>query len=163
MNSSADKKQVDPLQQHDPWANFRSAANATAGEKTGVTDPVEVLEKRILSTVMAKLPESMEVETDNTQGRVHELEKHIEELRVGHNQLHQMVREQGHTQGQQIQQLAVQTANIENAVTDQAGKLTQFQGQFRAQIEHQQTQLDTLFKQQMAKLEELISKKQRTE
>lgn len=129
-------------------------------------DPVDALEKRIVSRVMAKLPESMEVDTESTgasQSKLQELEKHIEELRAGHCQLHQIVSEQGQSQGRQIQQLAVQTANIEHAVTDQAGKLTQFQGQFRAQIEHQQTQLDSLFQQQMAKLEELISKKQRTE
>ena len=163
---ASDKKIADPLQQHDPWANFRPTQGPSA-ERGSLPDPVDALEKRIVSRVMAKLPESsMEIDTEAagaSQSKLQELEKHIEELRAGHCQLHQIVSEQGQSQGRQIQQLAAQTANIEHAVTDQAGKLTQFQGQFRAQIEHQQTQLDSLFQQQMAKLEELISKKQRTE
>lgn len=164
--SGSDRKQVDPLQQVDPWANFRPASGHSGMDKASISDPVDVLEQRILTSVMAKMPGSMEVESEpasSSNAKIHELEKHIEELRAGQGQLHQMVCEQGQSQGQQIQQLAVQTANIEHAVSDQAGRLTQFQGQFRAQIEHQQTQLDSLFKQQMAKLEELISKKQRTE
>ena len=165
--SKGDRKPlVDPLQQHDPWANFRSSAAGMATDRINTADPIEVLEQKIVSSVMAKLPGTMEVEVDSAAGssdKIQELENRIEQLSAGQNQLHSMVCEQGQTHGHQIQQLATQTARIENAVADQAGKLTQFQGQFRAQIEHQQTQLDSLFQQQMAKLEELISKKQRTE
>ena len=163
---SEKKGGLDPLQSNDPWANFRGTASGNQSDRPVVADPVAVLEQRIFSSVMAKLPETMEVEAEpamGSHGKIQELEQRIEELSTGQHKIHQMVCEQGQTHGQQIQQLASQSARIEHAVADQAGKLTQFQGQFRAQIEHQQTQLDSLFQQQMAKLEELISKKQRTE
>ena len=49
-------------------------------DKASISDPVDVLEQRILTSVMAKMPGSMEVESEaasSSNAKIHELEKSI--------------------------------------------------------------------------------------
>ena len=156
---------VDPLQVHDPWAAWPRPAGSHPPAVAGTgADPVKELEKNIVAAVMAQLPrESMEVDSslsDDT-GRVGLLEQQVKELRDGQQGLHSMLQEQSRTQSNQIQVLQQQTAHLEHAVADHGHSLTHFQTQFTSQMSQQESRLDSLFRQQMDRLEEMLSKRAR--
>ncbi len=158
--NSHSKGSIDMLQIHDPWANSTQRKGGSSNVPGG-GDPVAALEKKLVETVLAQLPQQqMEVDSSANEealnARVDLLERKVNELHDGQCRIQTVVTEQGKQQGQQIQRL-------EHAVSDNAVKLGSFQTQFQKQLEQQQTQLDGLFKQQMEKLEDLLAKKARKE
>ena len=151
-------KAIDPLQLFDPW---EMSSNSKPNRSSGTQCPTEMLEQKILDAVLARIPkEQMEVdgtyEAQVMADKVQKLESQVRELHDGQSHLHHMVVEQGRSSAQQFNQ-------IEAAVTENATRLGSFQQQFKAQLEQQQSQLDGLFQQQMSRIEDLLSKKQRTE
>ena len=161
-------KGIDILQVNDPW---EQAVNRglTTGPKAAckASDPVEVLEQKVVNAVIAKLPPAaMEVdgrhEDAQLANKVAVLEQQVQELHSNQTKMHALVTEQGHTQSSQIASLQIQSQRMESAISDQAGKLGSFQVQFKQQLERQQGQLDSLFQQQMDKIEDLFQKKART-
>ena len=154
---------VDPLQINDPWANNRAFPTIIPSGLKGANDPLVALENRVIESVLSQLPakpEAMEVD-DGHSGRMDVLERRVQELSDGQNQLHSMLQEQGSSHGSQLQELRNQTGRLEVAVGDQASQMTLFQSQFRAQLEQQQGQLDSLFQQQMSRIEEILKKPRR--
>lgn len=123
-------------------------------------EPLANLEKKVLESVMAKLPkETMEVDGDGAvDRRFQDLEQRVLGLQDGQQQLANRIQEQGTTQGNQIQQLYAQSTRLEASVQDQSVAMGHFQTQFRAQLEQQQGQLDSLFQQQMSRIEEILKK-----
>jgi len=73
-----------------------------------------------------------------------------------------MIQEQGSSHGGQLHELRNQASRLEVAVGDQSTQLGLFQNQFRAQLEQQQGQLDSLFQQQMSRIKDIL-KRQRHE
>ena len=126
-------------------------------------EPLANLEKKVLESVMAKLPkETMEVDGDGVfDRRFQDLEQRVLGLQDGQQQLANRIQEQGTTQRNQIQQLYAQSTRLEASVQDQSVAMGHFQTQFRAQLEQQQGQLDSLFRQQMDRIEELMKKQRR--
>ena len=151
-------KKIDPLQVYDPW-EINSCSKF--GKGGGTNCPADFLEQKVVDAVLARLPKQ-QMDVDSTHesqamaDKVQTLEMQVRELHDGQSHLHQMVVEQGRSNAQQFNQL-------EAAVTDNATRLGNFQHQFKAQLEQQQSQLDSLFQQQMHRIEDLLSKKQRTE
>lgn len=147
---------ADPLQMHDPWA-----VGTRLGVASSSADPVQVIEQKVLDAVLAKLPrETMGIDSemprDQMTARVDFLEKQVMELKEGQHGLHNMVVEQGRTQGHQI-------ASLHSQVSEHNQSLTNFQAQFSTQLAQQETRLDSLFRQQMDRLEDLFTKKARHE
>ena len=159
---STNAKGRDPLQQFDPWASWGKSVNTTMSAPVA-EEPLANLEKKVLESVMAKLPkETMEVDGDGAvDRRFQDLEQRVLGLQDGQQQLANRIQEQGATQGNQIQQLYAQSTRLEASVQDQSVAMGHFQTQFRAQLEQQQGQLDSLFRQQMDRIEELMKKQRR--
>ncbi len=157
---TSQSKGSDPLQQNDPWAAW-SKTPASAASMPVSDAPLATLEKKVFESVMAKLPkEAMEVDDDGAVNqRFKDLEQKVLGLQDGQQQLAQRIQEQGATQGSQIQQLYAQSTRLETTVQEQSAALGQFQSQFRAQLEQQQGQLDSLFRQQMDRIEEILQPK----
>ena len=161
-------KGIDILQVNDPWEQAVNRGIAT-GPKAAckASDPVEVLEQKVVNAVIAKLPPAA-MEVDGRQedvqlaNKVAVLEQQVQELHSNQTKMHALVTEQGQTQSSQIASLQIQSQRMESAISDQAGKLGSFQVQFKQQLERQQGQLDSLFQQQMDKIEDLFQKKPRT-
>ena len=166
--TSTGDRGIDVLQLHDPWEQAVGRGQILSNPQVcKASDPIEVLEKKVVEAVLAKLPASaMEVDGDNQDGvlagKVAFLEQQVQELHSNQNKMHSMICEQGQSQSSQIASLQVQSQRLETAVSDQAGKLGNFQVQFKQQLERQQGQLDALFQQQMDRIEDLFQKKART-
>ena len=154
---------IDPLQVNDPWASSKSASSSLHSSLRGPNDPLVALENRVIESVMSQMParpEAMEVD-DGSAGRIDVLERRVQELTEGQQQLHVMIQDQGSSHGTQLTELRSQTGRLEVAIGDQATQLGLFQSQFRHQLEQQQGQLDTLFQQQMSRIEEILKKPRR--
>ena len=154
---------IDPLQANDPWASSKGHSSIIPSGLRGSADPLVALENRVIESVMSQLPakpESMEVD-DCSVGRIDVLERRVQELTEGQQQLQAMVQDQGSSHGAQLNELRSQTGRLEVAIGDQATQLGLFQSQFRHQLEQQQGQLDTLFQQQMSRIEEILKKPRR--
>lgn len=149
----------DPLQQHDPWAAY-AKPNASSATMSLPEEPMANLEKKVLEAVLAKLPkESMEVDEDGVlEKKFQDMEQRVLTLQEGQQQLQHRLQEQGATHSGQIQQLYVQSQRMEVSIQEQSSALGHFQTQFQAQLEQQQGQLDSLFKQQMNRIEEILKK-----
>lgn len=162
----------DYIQINDPWAKAASRLPAkTASFQIG--NPLEDMAQKVFSDVMAQLPKTaMEVDVDDTtQNRVAALEVKFQELHdqtkafAASSQLHaqettaqmQELRTQVHQQG----------AQFEHAMASQATSMQGFQEsvqeQFRQQVTHQQSMLDSMFNKQMAQFETLLAKRPRQE
>ena len=167
-SGSASSSGVDPLQLNDPWEIYSSKGVSTKpAVSVQATDPTEYLEKKVMEAVLAKLPKpNMEVDDEGGhvqfQQRVEDLESKVNQLHEQQVKLHSQVCEQGQSQHAQIVSLQSQGMRLEQAVSDQATNLGNFQTQFKQQLESQQGQLDSLFKQQMDRIEDLFQKKART-
>ena len=122
---------------------------------------------------MAQLPKSaMEVDTEQgTDQKVAALESQFQELRDQTKALADASQQQAHdtaTQFQEIRgQIHQQGVHFEQAISAQASTLQGFQDtfqeEFRQQVCHQQTMLDTMFSKQMAQFENLLTKRPRQE
>ena len=155
---------TDPLQLNDPWEQHRSGVSSVAAASISVSDPVEVLEKKVMDAVVAKIGiNNMEVDQAEIHGaKVASLEQKVSELQASQSQLHAMVVEQGNRQQTQISALQTQGDRLEVTVHESTCQLESFQEQFQNQIQKQQGQLDALFQQQMDRIESLFQKKART-
>ena len=157
--------QVDPLQIHDPWAvGNRLGASLPVPTIEG-DDPIAVLEQKVLASIEAKLPEMSSKKEEAVAARVEVLEQQVKVLSEQQTQLHGVVQEQGRQHQQQIAQVQHQGHQLENAMKHNNEQLVSFQSKFWAQLEHQQSHLDSLFQDQMGRIEQLInvSKKPRKE
>ena len=155
---------VDPLQVHDPWA-AHSARRVSGGGSHGPC-PIEALEQKVIDAVIAKMPkDQMEVDSkdDGMEARVHLLERKVTELHEGQCRFQATSSEQSKQQCHQIQQLQQQGQRLESVVADNVSQLGTFQVQFQRQLEQQQTTLDSLFQQQLDRIEDLFSKRPRKE
>ena len=147
---------IDQLQLHDPWASaIKMPKTGELIAKNDNQDPVEQIEQRVMKAVLANLPrESMEVDSTSqsvvVDQKLAELENKVHMLHDGHQRLHQAVQEQTAAQ-----------ARLETRVGEGAEQLQTFQTQFRAQLEQQQGQLDSLFQQQMSRIEEILKRPRR--
>lgn len=151
---------VDPLQLNDPWLSTKGTLPIHPSGLKGQDDPLVALETRVIETVLAKIPAkpaSMEVD-EGSNGRLDVIERRVQELTDGQFHLHAMFQEQSTAQGSQINDLKSQANRLEVAVSDQNTQIGLFQNQFRAQLEQQQGQLDSLFQQQMSRIEEILKK-----
>ena len=131
-------------------------------------DPVELLQQKVLDAVIAKFPPSMELDGESKPdgvARIESLEQRVADLSNGQQQLHNMMMDQSAKHNAQVTHLQQQTSQLEHSVHDHSLQLGSFQQQFKAQLDQQQTHLDTLFGQQMARLEEMLgaNKKPRME
>ena len=159
---------IDPLQLHDPWEqSIKKGVASSAGPSVQASDPVKELEDRVIAAVIAKMPkDSMEIDSDGTDAavasKVSVLEKQVQELHGTQTKFQAMVCEQSQAQQAQISVLQNQSTKLESAINDNATKLGAFQVQFQHQLEKQQGQLDSLFQQQMDRIEDLFQKKART-
>ena len=159
---------IDVLQANDPWEQAVNRGQASVPKPVGLaSDPVEVLEQRLVDAVLARIPPvAMDVDGAGSDSQVASkvavLEQQVQELHSNQSKLHSLVCEQGQTQSSQISALQVQGQRLEAAVSDQAGKLGSFEVQFKQQLDKQQGQLDNLFQQQMDRIETLFQKKART-
>ena len=157
--SSGGKSEIDPIFVQDPWAVKKINPQSEQAVKFSTADPLVDLEKKVVEAVLQQLPKSSREGVDfdgdiamgSNDARIQTLEKQVSELRDGQCQLHSMICEQGHSHGNQIQQL-------QTTVAETSHQVSQFQVQFSAQLEQQQGQLDSLFKQQMNKIEEILKK-----
>ena len=151
---------VDPLQLNDPWLSTKGTLPIHPSGLKGQDDPLVALETRVIETVLAKIPAkpaSMEVD-EGSNGRLDVIGRRVQELTDGQFHLHAMFQEQSTAQGSQINDLRSQANRLEVAVSDQNTQIGLFQNQFRAQLEQQQGQLDSLFQQQMSRIEEILKK-----
>ena len=155
---------LDPLQLNDPWEVSLSKGVVQGGKgPIKHSDPVEVLEKRVVEAVLAQLPKpSMEVDSGPGVGdldqKVAAMETQIQGMHDNQNKLHAMLCEQGQQQQAQITALQSQQTNLESAVAEGSSNLTRFQQTFQSQLEKQQNQLDELFQKQMDRIEDLFKK-----
>ena len=160
---------VDPLQTFDPWASaVRQGTVAPSKPSIVAEDPVELLQQKVLDAVIAKFPPSMELDGESKPdgvARIESLEQRVADLSNGQQQLHNMMMDQSAKHNAQVTHLQQQTSQLEHSVHDHSLQLGSFQQQFKAQLDQQQTHLDTLLGQQMARLEEMLgaNKKPRME
>ena len=155
---------IDPLQIHDPWEKKLVGGGGNAVNPIHSSDPVEVLEKKVVDAVVAKLAVTpMDIDSEPSRAsKVAALEQQVLDLKASQSQLHAMVCEQGNRQQVQIGALQQQGDRLEATVAESASQIESFQVQFQGQIEKQQGQLDSLFQQQMDRIESLFQKKART-
>lgn len=139
-------KGVDPWTFRDPWAHYNKNGLGSAPS----TVALKQVEDKIEQTVMAKLPDFQARDQDvvqltactkQTEDRVGALEAQMLQLTAQQSKLEQKVDETGRRQDAQI---------------------CQFQHQMTAQMEAQGGQIETLFRQQMASIENLLSKRSRS-
>ena len=164
--------EADYIQLNDPWAKAagRLAPKAASFQ---IGNPLEDMAQKVLHEVMAQLPKSaMEVDTEQgTDQKVAALESQFQELRDQTKALADASQQQAHdtaTQFQEIRgQIHQQGVHFEQAISAQASTLQGFQDtfqeEFRQQVCHQQTMLDTMFSKQMAQFENLLTKRPRQE
>ena len=138
----------DPLVKNDPWMQSKMAVKAPQvmySPSQMSASAIEKMEQRIVDKVKQQVKPNQTaegVETEDelmpavTEGRVDRLEKQLQELATRHIQLEQKVQENNQTQQTQIQ-------GLHSAVETQGHKM------------------QSLFEDQMQKLEELLAKRQR--
>lgn len=147
---STKEDRVDQIWVNDPWTQF-SKQPKVHDVKMDQQDPIEQIEQRVVKAVLAKLPPPMEVDSvpqsSEVDHRINALEHRVQQLSEGHQMLHHAMQEQTASQ-----------VRLEARVGEGAEQLQSFQTQFRAQLEQQQGQLDSLFQQQMSKIEEILKR-----
>lgn len=143
---AASGKGVDPWTFRDPWAHYNKNGTGPAPS----TAALKQVEDKVEQTVMAKLPDFQARDQDvvqltacakQTEDRVGALEAQMMQLTAQQSKLEQKVDETGRSQDAQI---------------------CQFQHQMTAQMEAQGGQIETLFRQQMASIEHLLSQRPRS-
>lgn len=162
----------DYIQQNDPWAKAASRLpTKTATFQIG--NPLEDMTQKVLQEVLAQIPRgAMEVDGDDAHDkRVTILEHQMQELQGQTQAIANATQQQAQeaaTQMQEIRgQLHQQSVHFESAIAAQATSIQGFQDtfpeQFRQQVAHQQTMLDSMFSKQMTQFETLLSKRPRQE
>ena len=114
----------------------------------------------------------MEVDVDEEQDkRVQALEQQLHDLKDQTNAIAAATQQQAQDTATQMQdlrgQIHQQCVHFESAIAAQASSLQGFQDtfqeQFRQQVVHQQTMLDSMFSKQMTQFETLLTKRPRQE
>lgn len=137
---SASKEQKDILQLNDPWARFQPASSAASSVD------VSQLVQHVRSEVLAKIPSpvstapGVDVDMTNaqTETRILALEKKMEALSAAQDQLQ------------------VSTAKQAAATTKQLASIN-------TKVDEQKSELKAMFDQQMNQIEQLWSKRARTD
>jgi hypothetical protein len=162
----------DYIQQNDPWAKAASRL-PTKTATFQIRNPLEDMTQKVLQEVLAQIPRgAMEVDGDDAHDkRVTILEHQMQELQGQTQAIANATQQQAQeaaTQMQEIRgQLHQQSVHFESAIAAQATSIQGFQDtfpeQFRQQVAHQQTMLDSMFSKQMTQFETLLSKRPRQE
>ena len=150
---------VDPLQEADPWAiSARLLGPSPKPPVINAGDQIEKMQQQVVEAVLAKLPQNMEVDggASGVDPRLTALERQVQELHVGQASLAAVVSEQGSSHQHQMAQLHSQTSQLEAAVQEHSGHINNFQVQFQAQLDKQQTCLDSMFTRQMAEFKDML-------
>jgi exonuclease VII large subunit len=164
------ESEVDQLQINDPWAVSKVAKPGPVPVQIG--NPIEDMEQRVVAAVLAQMPsKNMEIDQDSDhQDRVVKLEQQMQGLQQHTQQLGITVQQQHTEHTKQIQEVhhqLQQQQHFDAAIQAQAGQiqgfLDSFQEQFRQQVVHQQSMLDSMFQKQMTQFESLLSKRARQE
>ena len=165
--------EVDYIQQHDPWAKAATRLpSKTATFQIG--NPLEDVTQKVVAEVMAQLPQKSHMEVDgdaSVDKRVAALEQQVQDL---HGQAQAIVaanQQSSMDTANQLQdirsQIHQQGVHFEAAISSQASTIQgfhdTFQEQFRQQVSHQQTMLDSMFSKQMAQFETLLARRPRHE
>jgi len=164
--------EADALQQNDPCAKAASRLpTKTAAFQIG--NPLEDMTQKVIAEVLAQIPkQSMEVDAENGQdNRMTALEKQVHDLQGQTQAIAAATQQQAHDTASQLQdirsQVHQQGVHFEGAIAAQASSMQTFQDafqeQFRQQVSHQQTMLDSMFSKQMTQFESLLSKRSRQE
>ena len=124
----------DPWLHHDPWQSTRPTREIPTGQ-------IASLETRIEQTVLAKVKQADVSMTNQAEDRVSALEAKVE-------QLGQVVAANQHEMAAQHQQVQSQLCSLDQKVDAQQGVF--------------QTTLEAKLEQQMQRIEQLFSKRQRT-
>ena len=165
------ESEVDQLQINDPWAASKVAKPGPVPVQIG--NPIEDMEQRVVAAVLAQMPsKNMEVDPDSDQqDYVVKLEQQMQGLQQHTQQLGLTMQQQHTEHTKQIQevhhQMQQQHQHFDAAIQAQAGQIQgfqdSFQEQFRQQVVHQQSMLDSMFQKQMTQFESLLSKRARQE
>ena len=155
-----EKPLVDPFQICDPWA--KPTQPDVVMETSGVKDVVAGLEQRVFDAVIAQLPKQQDggTATGPVNARVEELERQVFQISTQQQCLHQTFQEQSVAHQTQLNDLQVQFqaqhGQLEAAVSEQGHHIVGLSNNFQMQLEKQQSQLDRMFTQQMARIEDLL-------
>jgi hypothetical protein len=120
----------------DPWQGALKSVPTPAGPNVAVQ--IQEMEERLEKSILAKLPYE-KMETDEDEGRVHQLELQLQQLATRQQSLEGLVQEH-HQHTAQVQTL---------------------QTQMMSQLEVQRSQMKGMFDDQMCKLEAILAKKGR--
>lgn len=142
----------DPWLVADPWQAPIAKLSVPAPVLPSA-DHLREAEARIESAILQKLQPQVPMETDEAEKRVDQL-AHDTDVRFQFLE-------------NQVQQLLHRQGNVETQITEQDrrhdAQLSQFQCQVSAQMEAQTNQMQSMFSQQMTKIEALLEKKARHE
>lgn len=141
---------VDPLFRNDPWAKSVMKTslphNAVPDPSASLKQIEERIEKAVLSKIPSKVPAPMEIDSCNDHS---EYDQRLTTLE------HQMQRL---TNNQQQLDFKVDEAQRKNEA-----QFTQLQNQVSSRIDQQSSQIEELFKGQLAQIESLLGKRARME
>ena len=169
--SQQDSGAIDPLQANDPWAKHLGArVSDTSALQQPSAPSALAFEQQVVDHVLAKLPKAP-MDTDIPEqhnSRLSALESQVQLLTEQQASIHLSVQEHGLAQQAQISQLQhqfqAQHATLEHAVADQQRQVQGLTTQFQQQLDKQKQQIDSMFSQQMSRMEDLLgAKKQRFE
>ena len=137
--------EVDPWTASDPWGGYNKYQNGPA--TTSASEGLQQLEERISTAVLAKMPQSMEM--DDVPERMSTLESQVKQLMCKHQSLEGQFNEFSAQSGKQF------------AIVQQQ---IQQQGQtFHGQLESQTQSVQAMFETQMQQIRNLLSKRPRDE
>ena len=162
----------DLLQHNDPWAKAASRLPAkTASFQIG--NLLEDMTQKVIAEVLAQMPkQAMEVDAEGEHDRrMTAMQKQVHELQGQTQAIAAATQQQAVDTANQLQEIRGQVhqqgVHFEGAIAAQASSLQSFQDafqeQFRQQVSHQQTMLDSMFSKQMTQFESLLSKRSRQE
>ena len=146
-SSSESPPATDPWLVKDPWAQALVQLPHGADQAAAALKQVEA---RVEQTLMAKLPKLAGQDFD-AQMTLEDQQQNEDRFQALEKQVQQL------TQGQQTLE-----GKVEDNSRRQEAQLSQFQHQLSAHIEAQGTQMEQLFRKQMASIEDLLAVKARS-
>ena len=143
---------VDPWLQSDPWQSTVSKLPVSRPVAADAVMQLKDVEARLEKTLFDKL-KSTNMETDETEQRLDQFQQGTDaRLQALESQFATMTTRQSQLE-QQFQDHSVQTR----------AQISQFQHQVSTQLDSQSMQISSMFSKQMADIERLLEKRQRTE
>ena len=137
---------IDPLQVKDPWSNYVNKVQVPAADTSSGLG-IKQVEDRIEKAVLAKLPGGA-----TEAARIQQIQSTSEARFVALEQQVTLLSQQHENMGKQL----------EASDKHQDAQLNQLRVQVKAQLDAQGHQMESLFKQQMANIEGLLSKRSRS-